>query len=419
MSNKTPPHLATFHSSLAPSPDTKNHHHPPLLSLLSQPQQLAFFLRAAWNSWWRDTDKILLLSVFLILFFAFFVAINVISHIPNAPSARHTYFLILAPFIIISCSLFSTRTIITLSCFATPILILMLILAHTHVFGKEINGAFRAFFIPFINFPIQPAPLIAPFLCVFVSRLIAIWRFEKSHQSLLIAFALVLTVVFLIFLQPDGDTALFFFFYFLIALFFSGVPMIYLILPLIILSSSVAIFIASFPHALSRILSFIQTFISPPSKDSHAGIVERAILKGQFTGKSHLEKPIFIPEGHNDLVFASIIQQFGLFGSLATLLLFAALFFSSIRAISQLSQLFPVLASLSLLSSLILPGTIHMLSAVNILPTLGQPLPFMSTGGSSIIAFSVSLGFIIALLRQQNPSHSPPHYSHPINKISP
>jgi len=108
-----------------------------------------------------------------------------------------------------------------------------------------------------------------------------------------------------------------------------------------------------------------------------------------------------LPDAHSDFVFAVAGEEFGLIACLIIVLLFG---FVVVRGFSRLlgeTSLFALLATAGLLVQFGLQALINMGSTLHILPTKGMTLPFISYGGSSLLALSLGMGFVLALTRKR------------------
>ena len=146
----------------------------------------------------------------------------------------------------------------------------------------------------------------------------------------------------------------------------------------------------------------ILTFLSPnndPRGTGYNSIQSRiAVGSGQFFGKgyrngtqSQLE---FLPERHTDFIFSVLSEEWGFVGSLATLGLFAALFYSIVRIASGARDKFGALISAGVLCYVFWHMFVNVGMVIGLLPIVGIPLPLVSYGGSSMLTTMVGLGLV-------------------------
>jgi cell division protein FtsW len=132
-----------------------------------------------------------------------------------------------------------------------------------------------------------------------------------------------------------------------------------------------------------------------------AEIAKYAIVSGGIfniaPGKSVYRKTL--SEAHNDYIFAIIVEEYGLTGGIIVIIVYLMLFYRIIRVIKKCSKSFTALMLLGLLVMIISQTFIHIGVSVGGLPVIGQNLPMISTGGTSIIITCAAFGMILAVSR--------------------
>jgi cell division protein FtsW len=157
---------------------------------------------------------------------------------------------------------------------------------------------------------------------------------------------------------------------------------------------------AMFPHVASR----IDRFLDPSSGDtfqvdtsinafSHGG------LFGTGPGEGVLKT--VLPDAHADFIFAVAGEEFGLLPSMAIIVLFAVLLLRGFVRLMREADLFHLLAAAGILAQLGLQAVINMGVNMSLLPAKGMTLPFISYGGSSLLALAFGMGIVLALTRQR------------------
>jgi cell division protein FtsW len=154
--------------------------------------------------------------------------------------------------------------------------------------------------------------------------------------------------------------------------------------------------------------SRVQRFLDPSSGDSYQITVAlEAFGHGGLFGRGPGEGRVknVLPDAHADFVFAVAGEEFGM----AVCLLILALFvFVVVRGLLKLlaeNDLFVVLAATGLLTQFGLQAFVNMASSLHLIPTKGMTLPFVSYGGSSVIAIAMGMGFLLALTRRRLHRH--------------
>ena len=108
-----------------------------------------------------------------------------------------------------------------------------------------------------------------------------------------------------------------------------------------------------------------------------------------------------LPDAHADFVFAVLGEEFGLVICLLVLGLFAFIVLRGLARLLGETDLFVILASAGLLTQFGLQAFVNMASSLHLIPTKGMTLPFVSYGGSSVIAIAIGMGFLLALTRKR------------------
>ena len=155
---------------------------------------------------------------------------------------------------------------------------------------------------------------------------------------------------------------------------------------------------------LHHVASRIDRFLDPSSGDSYQ--VDRsleAFMNGGLFGRGPGEGTVkeVLPDAHSDFVFAVAGEEFGLFVCLIIVGLFAFIVLRGFARALQETDLFILLATSGLLVQFGLQAVINMGSTLRLMPTKGMTLPFVSYGGSSLIAMGLCVGFLLALTRKR------------------
>jgi cell division protein FtsW len=154
------------------------------------------------------------------------------------------------------------------------------------------------------------------------------------------------------------------------------------------------------PHVTSR----IDRFLNPQSGDSYQ--VDRAMdafMNGGLWGRGPGEGTVkeYLPDAHADFVFAVAGEELGLIACLAIVLLFGFIVLRGFSRVFQDNNLFIMLSATGLFVQFGLQAIINMASSLQLMPTKGMTLPFISYGGSSLLALGVGMGMALALTRRR------------------
>lgn len=275
----------------------------------------------------------------------------------------------------------------------------LLMVAATPMIGPEIKGARRWLSFPGLG-SVQPSEFLKPCFAVVAAWLIAEGKLNRRHWMTLLAIALFLGIAALLKRQPDIGmlmvvTAVFFAQFFVAGLNLFLVGFVGL---LGIGAAGLAYWL--FPHVQSR----VHRFLDPAAGDNFQVTVSlEAFGHGGLLGRGPGEGRVknLLPDAHADFVFAVAGEEFGLVICLVILALFA---FVVVRGLVRLlgeTDLFIVLASAGLLTQFGLQAFVNMGSTLHLIPTKGMTLPFVSYGGSSVLAIALGMGFLLALTRKR------------------
>jgi cell division protein FtsW len=215
-----------------------------------------------------------------------------------------------------------------------------------------------------------------------------------------IATILLLVLISLLLSQPDVGQTVVVVTMWLSELFLAGLPMIWVALFLSLGVGGLATAYFVFPHVASR----VDRFLNPQAGDNFQ--VDRALdafMNGGLfgTGPGAGTVKLHLPDAHADFVFAVMGEEFGLLACLLLVSVFALIVVRGFIRALQDSDLFIVLATTGLLVQFALQALINMASAVNLMPPKGMTLPFVSYGGSSVIAMAFGMGMVLALTRRR------------------
>ena len=273
------------------------------------------------------------------------------------------------------------------------------------------NGAHA--WIDFKVMSFQPAELTK---IAFVLVLARYLRFRSNYRTvagLLPPFALALVPLALILKQPDLGTALVFVPVLFALLFAAGARMAHLgaILGLGLAVAPVMWFsgqenLPVFRHLPGLVKDYqrqrVYAMFSDDPKtlrevgfQSHQAMI--AIGSGGFAGKGFGNAPIGrrVPEAHNDMIFALIGEQFGFIGSAVVLLTYVVLFASGIEIAARTREPFGRLVAIGVVATLAGQTFINLLVVLRLMPVTGITLPFVSYGGSSLLASFIAAGLLL------------------------
>ncbi len=270
--------------------------------------------------------------------------------------------------------------------------------ALTLVAGSEIKGATR--WINLGGFSLQPSEFIKPCFAV-----VAAWLFASQHGRVpvpgnLIAIGLYMVVITLLLLQPDlGMTAVVSATWFA-QFFLAGLPILWVVA----LGAGGLVGLGGAYFAFAHVRERVDGFLDPAAGDSYQ--VDRsleAFMNGGLIGRGPGEGTVkaVLPDAHSDFIFAVAGEEFGLLLCLLLVALFAFIVLRGFARLLHENNLFVLLATAGLLVTFGLQAVINMASTLHLMPTKGMTLPFISYGGSSLLALSLAMGMVLALTRRR------------------
>lgn len=262
--------------------------------------------------------------------------------------------------------------------------------------GDDVKGASR--WVRVMGISLQPTELMKPALVVLTAALLAPTKETIRIRNFLMSLGTLAVVCALSFLQPDFGMVLMFGSVWFVQAYLSGVPLTWVMVMVVGGITTVFGAYTFLPHVKSR----IERFFDPTSGDSYqVDQAREALLSGGFLGRGPGEGVVkhHLPDAHTDFIFAVIAEEFGILTCLLVLLVFAIIVFRGFSAILDKKDRFVFLAGFGLLTTFTMQTLVNIGVVMNVLPTTGMTLPFISYGGSAMIGVSFTMGFLLALTR--------------------
>ena len=326
----------------------------------------------------------------------------------------------------------------------------IILLIAVLIFGNEVKGAKSWFSL--MGFSLQPSEFMKPITALALAKYLSNIHSDLKRKSIqLYSFLIVLIPIFLVIIQPDPGTALIYFSFFFV-LYVIGLPSIYmnifiwlsiLFITTVVFGKENILFIIStliismllifiyrklsftkilFYGILSLIFILCVDFIFNEvfeqrhrdrfdivlgTKEDNRGIgyntnqSQLAFKSGGFFGEGFLKgtqtKGDFVPEQHSDYIFATVGEEWGFFGSILTIILFTILILRMINRANTNRNIFNKIVIYSVASIFFFQFAINISMVIGVFPTVGIPLPFISYGGSSLLASIILFGGYIKL----------------------
>lgn len=358
------------------------------------------------GQWWRSVDRwtlgALLLLVLIGIMLVTAASPSVAERIGLSPFyflTRHVAFLLPSLALMLGLSMLGRRMMWR---FASVTLVISMLLMVVSIFaGVEIKGATR--WVHFLGFSIQPSEFAKPAFAITSAWLIAKHQYQENFPGHLFATILFGGVLGLLLLQPDLGMSLVMSAIWGVQIFLSGLPILWVIILAGLGAGGLFGAYMFFPHVSSR----IDRFLDPSSGDNYQ--VQKSLDAfangGLFgTGPGHGQVKLNLPDAHADFIFSVAGEEFGLLAAIFIVSIFCFIIIRSIMKVMQSDDMFIVLGAGGLLTQFALQSLIHMGSSLQLLPAKGMTLPFISYGGSSLLALGIGMGMLLSLTRKRMPS---------------
>ncbi|MGQ3039799.1 MAG: FtsW/RodA/SpoVE family cell cycle protein [Brevundimonas sp.] len=280
----------------------------------------------------------------------------------------------------------------------------IVVMAALPFIGNEVKGAAR--WINLGPFSLQPSEFAKPSLIVF-----AAWMFSEAQKGqgvpgVSIAFGGWALTVGLLLIQPDIGQTLLITTTFMAVFFMAGVPLKWVAA----LGAAGAAGVVGLYFAFSHMRDRLSRFFSPETTDTHQ--IDRASeairaggLVGRGVGEGVMKR--HVPDLHTDFIYSVGAEEFGLVLSLAMIGLYAFIVLRGMRKAMKLNDSFEQTAAAGLFMLVGLQACINVAVNLNLIPTKGMTLPFISYGGSSMMAMGLTMGFALALTRRRPGAYEP------------
>lgn len=352
--------------------------------------------------WWKVIDQQTIIAMVILLAFSLMLVTtaspavaNRIGLTDNYFSSRHLVFLTLAVIIILTFSLLDKKWIRRLAILGFLGSLVMLVLVK--FYGFEVKGATR--WINIGGFSYQPSEFMKPFFAVVTGWILSL-HYHEDFPSFKVCFILFLCVAALLIIQPDFGMLVMVSAVFGIQLFVAGLPIIWLFIAIFAsVFGSIGAYLL-LPHVASR----INRFLDPVNSENYQ--VTRSLeafesggLYGKGPGEGSVKQ--FLPDSHTDFIFAVAGEEFGAIICLMIIITFAYIVIRMLVNLLHEDDKFTQIAAIGIISQFGLQAVINMGVSLNLLPTKGMTLPFISYGGSSTLAISIGMGMLLGLTKRK------------------
>lgn len=274
----------------------------------------------------------------------------------------------------------------------------LLLLACITPFGLRVNGASR--WIPVGSFSLQPMEFARIALVLYLAYFMSTKQelVKTFIKGVIPPFAVTGVICCLLLLQPDFGGAM----VMVTLLFFmclvGGTRFLYLFLTLGLTLGSAAMLVMVSPYRMRRLLAFLDPF--KDALDTGYQLVQSlyALGSGGLFGLgmgNSMQKMLYLPEAHNDFIMAVVGEELGFIGITLIMLLFAMFFARCYRIIMGQSVLRDRLTAFGITLVIALGAVLNLAVVLGMAPPKGVAMPFLSYGGSSLIASMICVGLLL------------------------
>ena len=273
---------------------------------------------------------------------------------------------------------------------------LIVLLLSLYIFEYEVKGSKR--WLRILNFSFQPSEVVKPFFIILTS-----WGISQSIKGkkyfLLVTFVSFLALILLVLLQPDLGMTILIAVTFFCQLFIAGLPMMLVLYGLALILSLSVLSYFFLDHVKNRIDSFLGN-----ADTYQIDLSLRAFKSGGIFGKGPGQGDLKekIPDANTDFIFAVAGEELGLIFCLIILIIILSIVIKTLLKVLKIDNPYKIIAISGLICSFGLQSLINIFSALGMIPTKGMTLPFVSYGGSSMLASSILFGFLLSLTNINN-----------------
>ncbi|MBC9930782.1 FtsW/RodA/SpoVE family cell cycle protein [Chitinophaga qingshengii] len=283
------------------------------------------------------------------------------------------------------------------------------LLVYTLAFGSHINDASRWIRLPIINLTFQTSDVAKLAIFMYVSRQLSrrqnvIDDFKKGFLPIIIPVGVICVLI----MPANMSTALLLMASCMLLCFIGRVPVKFL--AGMVAAGALAIVLMFAIAKISGMEMRTKTWekrLDSFMNDDHTEVPYQvqqaniAIAGGGFLGKGpgNSTQRNFLPHAYSDYIYATIIEEYGLFGGFLILAAYMVLLLRCIRIYKKCPYAFGAFLALGLSVTLVIQALTNMAVNVQLFPVTGLPLPLVSMGGSSVLFTSMAIGIILSVAR--------------------
>ena len=353
--------------------------------------------------WWWTVDRWMLLALALLVGLGLVMIMAASPAVASRIGLDSFHFVVkqlqilpVAAAILIGVSMLEPRQVRALALAA--LLGGLVLVGMTFFVGAEIKGAKRWISLPGMS--LQPSEFVKPAFAVVAAWLFALARKKEGFPGDAVAILLYAGTMALLLLQPDIGMAFVVTCVWFAQYFLAGLRVLWVVALGAAGGGAAVLLYFTFPHFESR----VNRFLDPASGDTYQiNTAMEAFMNGGLFGRGPGEGTVKsgLPDAHSDFIFAVAAEEFGLVVCLVLVALYAFIVLRGFARALQETDLFSLLAVSGLCVQFGVQALVNMGSTLHLIPTKGMTLPFVSYGGSSLLAIALGMGFVLALGRKR------------------
>jgi len=284
-----------------------------------------------------------------------------------------------------------------------PLLALSVLALAAALFTRPVGGARRWIRFGWLGF--QPAEAAKAAMILFLADYFDRKRSKVASpaRGIVVPWAVLGLLLGLIALEPDLGTPALMFLVATAVMYIGGARLRYALAAVACAIPVLVYELLRYPYRRHRLANFLSPWSDPHGKGYQLVQSMLAVGSGGWFGRglgSSQLKLMYLPTPHTDFIFPIIAEELGLVGSLAVLLLFAAVFLRGMRIAWSAPNLFGELMAAGISILICAQAYFNIAMSIGLLPTKGVPLPFFSAGGSSLLITLSEIGVLLSISRQ-------------------
>ena len=254
-------------------------------------------------------------------------------------------------------------------------------------------------------FTFQPSEIAKPVLILFLAWFLSkrLDTIDDWRHTLLRAAIMPVVFILLIVKQPDLGTALVLAGVTAMMLMLAGMEWKYLVAAIAVALPPLAALLFWVPWRRARMLAFAHPDLDPQGAGFHINQSLIAVGTGGLTGRGFMEgmqKLFYLPEASTDFIFANVAEELGFLGAMCIVVFFCVLGYRGLRTAYRSTDPFARLTAFGITTAILLQAFFNISVVLSLLPTKGIPLPFISSGGTSLFFTLASIGILLNISKK-------------------